>query len=57
VKRDKVVPHPKAPVLDHILPLAQGGTHEPTNVQCAHFMCNSIKRDTVPAVMQLMLFG
>lgn len=43
VDRAKAVPHPRAPVLDHIVPLAEGGTHEPRNVQCAHFMCNSIK--------------
>lgn len=43
VARTQVVPHPKAAVLDHMVPLAEGGTHEPANVQCAHFMCNSIK--------------
>lgn len=57
VRRDKVAPHPLAPVLDHIFPLAPGGTHEPSNVQCAHFLCNSIKRDVVPPAIQLMLFG
>jgi hypothetical protein len=60
VRRDKVVPHPMAPVLDHIIPLAagveDGGVHAPHNVQCAHFMCNSIKRDRVSDV-QLALFG
>lgn len=43
VARTKAVPHPKAPVLDHIIPLAVGGTHEPSNVQCAHYLCNSLK--------------
>lgn len=43
VARAKQVPHPRAPVLDHIVPLAAGGTHEPANVQCAHFLCNSVK--------------
>lgn len=43
VKRKAVVPDPKAPTLDHIIPLSQGGTHEPANVQCAHFMCNTLK--------------
>lgn len=38
-----VVPHPLAPVLDHVVPLACGGTHEPANVQAAHFLCNSRK--------------
>jgi hypothetical protein len=43
VNRGKTVPHPMAPVLDHILPLAALGRHDPSNVQCAHFLCNSIK--------------
>lgn len=58
VRRDKAVPDPLAPVLDHIIPLAagaeQGGIHAPHNVQCAHFICNSIKgatvRDVQPAL-------
>lgn len=29
--------------LDHILPLAAGGTHEPDNVQLAHPFCNQSK--------------
>lgn len=45
VNRRAVVPHPQAPVIDHVIPLASGGTHEPANVQCAHFICNSIKGD------------
>lgn len=56
VARTKVVPHPKAPVLDHIIPLARGGMHEPANVQCAHFICNSVKSDSA-ANDQLLLFG
>lgn len=44
-KRDAAVPDPLAPVLDHIIPLARGGTHEPANVACAHFLCNSAKGD------------
>lgn len=43
VARTRVVPHPRAPVLDHIVPLACGGTHEPRNVQLACFLCNSVK--------------
>lgn len=43
----KSVPHPKASVIDHIVPLAggreNGGVHAPYNVQTAHFLCNSIK--------------
>jgi len=45
VHRNAQVPHPNAPVLDHIIPLSKRGTHEPSNVQLAHFMCNSIKSD------------
>ncbi|MFI5992496.1 HNH endonuclease [Streptomyces sp. NPDC051362] len=45
VLRYEVVPHPQAPTLDHIVALAQGGTHESANVQLAHFYCNTIKND------------
>jgi 5-methylcytosine-specific restriction endonuclease McrA len=34
--------------LDHILPLALGGTHEPANVQLAHRVCNSRKGAKAP---------
>lgn len=47
VRRNAATPHPKSPVLDHVLPLARGGTHEPANVQLAHFLCNSLKGDRV----------
>ncbi len=36
---------PYAPTVDHIIPLAKGGTHTFENCQCAHAMCNSYKRD------------
>lgn len=39
VKRGSVAPHPLAPTIDHIIPLATGGTHEPANCQTAHFIC------------------
>lgn len=55
-RRQAKVPHDLAPVIDHIIPLNKGGTHEPKNVQCAHFLCNSIKRDNA-AHDQLLLFG
>lgn len=56
VNRRAVVPHPKAPVIDHIIPLGANGTHEPSNAQCAHFLCNSIKSDGA-ANDQLRLIG
>jgi len=58
VDRTKVVPHPLAPVLDHIVPLDAGGRHEPANVQLAHFQCNSEKGAGVfGAGEQLRLVG
>lgn len=33
------------PTIDHIIPLSKGGTHTWGNVQLAHMICNSIKRD------------
>lgn len=38
---------PYAPTVDHILALANGGTHTWGNVQCAHAICNSYKRDLI----------
>lgn len=38
-------PHKMSATLDHIVPLAKGGTHEPANVQLAHAVCNSRKGD------------
>jgi 5-methylcytosine-specific restriction endonuclease McrA len=47
VDRNAKVPEPSAPSLDHVLALANGGTHEPANVQLAHFLCNALKGDRV----------
>lgn len=43
VNRKQKAPDPRAPTLDHIVPLAAGGAHAYSNVQCAHFICNSRK--------------
>lgn len=48
LEMDKRVPHPKAPTIDHILPLSRGGQHTLANVRAAHFICNS-KRGAVGA--------
>jgi 5-methylcytosine-specific restriction endonuclease McrA len=45
VQRDAKVPHFLAPTLDHIVPLAKGGSHTKENLQLAHFICNSRKSD------------
>lgn len=42
---DRLVPHPRAPTIDHVIPLARGGTHEPSNCRTACFLCNSKKGD------------
>lgn len=56
VRRDVDARHPLAATLDHVVPLARGGLHEYANVQCAHYGCNSSKRDRDRAA-QLALFG
>lgn len=38
---------PYSPTVDHIVALANGGTHTWDNVQCAHAICNSKKRDLI----------
>jgi HNH endonuclease len=43
VAMTKPVPHPKAPTIDHIIPLDAGGDDVKANVQLAHFICNSMK--------------
>lgn len=43
VAMTKQVPHPKAPTIDHVMPIACGGDDTRANVQLAHFLCNSVK--------------
>ena len=45
-----------APEIDHIVPLARGGKHEWSNLQCACRACNSEKSDG-PPVGQIGLFS
>lgn len=54
VRRDAVVPDALAPTIDHVVPLAQGGTHEPINCRTAHFLCNSMKGDELPEQLPLL---
>ncbi len=41
----KPAPHPRSPTLDHIVPLAEGGKHEPANCRTACFLCNCTRGD------------
>lgn len=43
------VPDPRAPTLDHIIPMSRGGPHLYSNVQCACSECNWRKADTLEA--------
>jgi 5-methylcytosine-specific restriction endonuclease McrA len=45
---EQVVPHPRAPTIDHVIPLANGGMHEPANCRTACFICNAQKSNRVP---------
>ena len=36
---------PRAPVIDHVVPLSKGGEDSLGNVRCAHDKCNRIKHD------------
>jgi hypothetical protein len=38
-------PHPLSAEVDHILPIARGGTHDPENLALAHRNCNIVKGD------------
>jgi hypothetical protein len=48
-------PHKMSASLDHIVPLAAGGSHTRRNVQCSHWLCNSQK--TSGPGGQMRLFG
>jgi len=49
-------PHRMSASLDHVVPLAHGGTHTKANVQLAHWICNCKKSDSLNGV-QPLLFG
>lgn len=42
-------PDPMSASLDHIIPMARGGPHSFDNTQCAHWICNSLKSDSLVA--------
>lgn len=45
---DLPYPHPRSASLDHIIPLARGGSHSMSNAQAAHLDCNRRKWAHVP---------
>jgi 5-methylcytosine-specific restriction endonuclease McrA len=45
----EVWPHPLSPSLDHVVPLAAGGSHTLANVQLAHLGCNLQKGTAIAA--------
>lgn len=55
IRRSAVYPDPMAPTIDHIVPLAAGGTHARENLQPAHSRCNTRKGDRGGG--QLLLVG
>lgn len=55
IKAKRGTCHPRAPELDHIVPISQGGEHSYRNVQCACRQCNGAK--AAGAGGQLRLFG
>ena len=45
---DKMFLDPKAPELDHVIPLSRGGDHIASNVQLLCRKCNRIKNNKIP---------
>lgn len=56
VNHDLRHPDLLAPSVDHIVPLARGGTNDPGNLQIAHFRCNFSKRGELLGNAQPHLF-
>ena len=46
--------HPRAPELDHIVPLSKGGEHSRRNTACACRHCNIAKGDRIVGQMRLV---
>ncbi len=45
---------PYADAIDHVIPVARGGSDHPDNLRPAHTKCNSTKRDSLPADWESM---
>ena len=55
VAMTRAVPHPKAPTIDHVVPLSVSQDDTRANVQLAHFSCNARKH--VGGSQQLAMIG
>lgn len=55
INKNLKYPHPLSKSIDHIIPLDEGGTHEPKNAQIAHLVCN-LKKHTKAQFDQLRIF-
>ncbi len=53
--RSEKVPHPKAPTIDHVIPLSKQGPHTYENVRAAHFICNSLRGANDPTAPMMSL--
>lgn len=47
VKRKYDSNDPASPTIDHVVPLAKGGSHSYANCRTAHAICNSLKSDDI----------
>lgn len=48
-------PHPRAPSLDHVIPVSRGGLSEPANLRLVHLVCNLQRRNLgVPEQLALI---
>jgi 5-methylcytosine-specific restriction endonuclease McrA len=56
LNREYIEPYdPLNPTIDHIVPLAVGGDHKPSNVRACCMECNSMKGDSVENAVQLAM--
>lgn len=49
IPRDAKWPHPLSASMDHVRPLARGGSHTYENVKSSHLACNISKGARIPA--------
>jgi hypothetical protein len=57
VDKSLLYPNPMSATIDHVIPLAKQGEDTPDNVQLAHFICNSYKRDEIIESVSMCIPG